>query len=88
MDGEKLMQVLRIGREKLSGKGITSAAKRVDPLRSQTGLAREAFIQRMKATFVDLYGAVAGEITAAEYAAAEALVESKFLTRQWLYRVP
>ncbi|HET7371642.1 MAG TPA: biotin/lipoate A/B protein ligase family protein [Gammaproteobacteria bacterium] len=88
MDGEKLMDVLRIGREKLSDKGIVSAAKRVDPLRSQTGLAREAIIERMKATFTGLYGAISGDITAAEYAAAEALVQSRFSTREWLYRVP
>ena len=37
MDGEKMVQVLRIGREKMSDKGTKSAAKRVDPLRSQTG---------------------------------------------------
>ena len=38
MDGQKMTEVLRIGREKISDKGITRAAKRVDPLRSQTGL--------------------------------------------------
>jgi lipoate-protein ligase A len=44
MDGEKLTKVLRIGREKISDKGITSAAKRVDPLRQQSGLSRAAII--------------------------------------------
>jgi lipoate-protein ligase A len=38
MDGEVMTEVLRIGREKLSDKGTVSAAKRVDPLRRQTGL--------------------------------------------------
>lgn len=38
MDAEKMVKVLRIGREKLSDKGTVSAVKRVDPLRSQTGL--------------------------------------------------
>ncbi len=47
MDGEKMVQVLRIGREKISDKGIASAAKRVDPLRSQTGLSRAEIIDRM-----------------------------------------
>ena len=40
LDNEKMLEVLRIGREKISDKGIASAAKRVDPLRSQTGLPR------------------------------------------------
>ncbi len=55
IDAEKMFQVLRIGREKLSDKGTTSAAKRVDPLRSQTGLPREAVIGSMFATFCRLH---------------------------------
>jgi len=88
MDGEVMAKVLRIGREKLSDKGTTSAAKRVDPLRSQTGLSRAEIIERMKQTFVSITGAVPGDITPEEYAKAEALVESKFATEAWLYRVP
>ncbi|TFC49557.1 lipoate--protein ligase family protein [Cryobacterium sp. TMT2-10] len=88
MDGEKMVQVLRIGREKLSDKGITSAAKRVDPLRSQTGLTRDEIIDRMKETFTGLYGAVSGDITEAEYARARELVETKFGTEEWIGRVP
>jgi Lipoate-protein ligase A len=88
MDGQKMVEVLRIGREKISDKGITSAAKRVDPLRSQTGLSRAEIIERMKATFTRLYGATPGDITAEEYAAAEKLVTEKFSTKAWLNRVP
>ena len=88
MDGEKMVQVLRIGREKLSDKGITSAAKRVDPLRSQTGLSRAEIIDRMKQTFTSLYGATPGDITDEEYAKAAELVESKFSTDDWIGRVP
>nr|BFF16470.1 hypothetical protein GCM10025699_77730 [Microbacterium flavescens] len=60
MDGDKMVQVLRIGREKMSDKGTTSAAKRVDPLRSQTGLPRAEIIERLKQTFTGLYGATEG----------------------------
>ena len=88
MDGQVMTEVLRIGREKLSDKGTTSAAKRVDPLRSQTGLPREAIIERLKDTFANLYGAQPGHITEEEYAEAEALVASKFATDAWLHRVP
>lgn len=88
MDGQVLTEVLRIGREKLSDKGTASAAKRVDPLRSQTGLSREEIIERFKATFANLYGATEGQITEDEYAEAEALVQSKFATDAWLHRVP
>jgi len=88
MDGQKMTEVLRIGREKISDKGITSAAKRVDPLRSQTGLSRAEIIERMKQTFTSLYGATEGDLTDAEYAEAERLVDEKFGTDEWLYRVP
>lgn len=88
MDGELMARVLRIGREKLSDKGTTSAAKRVDPLRTQTGLSRAEIISRMKATFTSLTGAIAGEITEAEMNAARELAQSKFGTAQWLNRVP
>ena len=64
MDAAKMMQVLRIGREKLSDKGTASAAKRVDPVKSQTGMERRAVIDHMKKTFLDLNGGSEGAITA------------------------
>ncbi len=88
LDGQMMTEVLRIGREKLSDKGTASAAKRVDPLRRQTGLSRAEIIERFIGTFRALTGAVDGAITAEEYAEAEALVASKFSTEQWLHRVP
>jgi lipoate---protein ligase len=88
IDAEKMVQVLRIGREKLSDKGTTSAVKRVDPLRSQTGLTRAAIIERMIETFASLYPSTPGDITPEEYAAAETLVAEKFSTPEWQARVP
>lgn len=88
IDGQAMTEVLRIGREKLSDKGTTSAAKRVDPLRSQTGLPRDEIIDRFIETFQNLYGATTGHITDEEYAEAEELVRTKFSTEQWLHRVP
>jgi lipoate-protein ligase A len=88
MDGDRMVEVLRIGREKMSDKGTKSANKRVDPLRSQTGLSRSEIIERMAGTFTDLYGASAGDVTAEELAKARQLVAEKFGTEDWLYRVP
>jgi len=88
MDGDKMVEVLRIGREKMSDKGTKSANKRVDPLRSQTGLSRAEIIERMETTFKGLYGVTSGSITADELAKAEQLVAEKFATSEWLYRVP
>ncbi len=88
MDGARMVEVLRIGREKMSDKGTKSAAKRVDPLRSQTGLSRPEIIAKMIATFKGLYGLVESDITAEELARAEQLVTEKFSTPEWLHRVP
>lgn len=88
MDAEKMVQVLRIGREKLSDKGTTSAVKRVDPLRSQTGLPREDIIRRMKEVFVSLNGGTSGKISDEEYAAAEKLAADKFGNGEWLRSIP
>lgn len=88
MNSDVMTKVLRIGREKLSDKGTTSAAKRVDPLRTQTGLSREAVIERMVQVFRQRHGGVDASVTEAEWAAARSLVETKFDSDEWIYRVP
>lgn len=88
MDGDRMVEVLRIGREKLSDKGVKSANKRVDPLRSQTGLPREQIIERLIATFRARNGLTESAITADELERIDRLVAEKFGTEEWLYRVP
>ena len=44
IDAIKMNEVLRIGMEKIRDKGTRSAVKRVDPMRSQTGLPREEIL--------------------------------------------
>lgn len=88
IDAAKMLQVLRIGREKISDKGIASAAKRVDPLRSQTGLARAAVIARMIDSFRSLHGLADQPLTDNELDEARALAKSKFETPEWTGIVP
>ncbi len=88
INGDRMVEVLRIGREKISDKGVVSANKRVDPLRSQTGLPRAEIIERMIGTFRNLYGLTSSEITRDEFEKAHRLVAEKFSTEEWLYRVP
>lgn len=83
-----MLSVLRIGKEKLSDKGITSADKRVGPLRQQTELPREEIIDHIVGTFSAKYGLTVDSITDEEMAEAEALVESRFGTRKWIYFLP
>lgn len=88
IDAEKMMECLRIGKEKIRDKGLRSAVKRVDPMKSQTGMAREAIIEVFLDHFEQKYGASRGEITTADIAAAEERCETKFNTEKWTYRLP
>lgn len=88
IDAQKMSEVLRIGREKLSDKGTRSANKRVDPMRSQTGLAREEIIAGFLEHFRSRYDTRESAYTEAELAAARELVDSKFATQEWTARVP
>lgn len=88
IDSTKMLEVLRIGREKLSDKGTLSAAKRVDPLRSQTGLPRETIIKRMIETFRLKHGLTDDHLTADELSRAEQLAHEKFATPEWTAAVP
>lgn len=88
IDADKMVDVLRIGKEKLSDKGTRSAKKRVDPLRRQTGLARSAILKAMQDVFMERYGAVESRLSEAELAEAGKRVDAKFGTDEWLNRVP
>jgi lipoate-protein ligase A len=88
IDADKMLQVLRIGREKLSDKGTKSANKRVDPVRSQTHLPREDVIASFLATFRRQFQVVDGRLTADELAEARELARTKFLSPEWTARVP
>ena len=88
IDSTKMLEVLRIGREKLSDKGTLSAAKRVDPLRSQTGLPRETIIKRMIETFRLRHGLNDDRLGAEELALAEQLAGQKFSSPEWTAAVP
>jgi len=88
IDADAMLEVLRIGREKLSDKGTKSANKRVDPLRSQTGMTREAIIESFLAHFAGRYATVPGAVRPEELDRAAALVAEKFATPAWINLVP
>jgi lipoate-protein ligase A len=83
IDAAKMLEVLRIGREKLSDKGTTSAAKRVDPLRSQTGLPREVIVARMIDMFRSRHGLSDDLLRPTELERAQALAQTKFASAAW-----
>ncbi|MGH3654939.1 lipoate--protein ligase family protein [Glutamicibacter sp.] len=88
IDAQKMTEVLRIGREKISDKGIASAVKRVDPLKSQTELGRMEIIKVMMDTFAKRTGAKVAQLDAESRLAAQELAATKFATEEWTARVP
>lgn len=88
IDAIKMNECLRIGKEKIRDKGLRSAVKRVDPMRSQTGMEREAIIEVFLQHFAEKYGATPGEITDRDLAVAQQRVDEKFATAEWTHRVP
>jgi len=88
IDAAKMLEVLRIGREKLSDKATQSANKRVDPLRSQTGLPRAAVIERMIGSFRDMYGLSDDHLRPDELGRATQLAAEKFSSAEWTGVVP
>jgi len=88
MDGDRMVEVLRIGREKISDKGVASANKRVDPLRAHTGMSKTAIEEHLVSTFSSLHSLSPGSVTDAEMERVAQLVDEKFGTPEWLHRVP
>lgn len=88
IDADMMTRVLRIGKAKIADKGIRSAKKRVDPLKSQTGSSRAEIIDTLIETFSQRYGAQPAELSEADLEAAQSLVDTKFGTDEWTHRVP
>jgi lipoate-protein ligase A len=86
MDPGEMVRVLRIGREKLRDKATASAAKRVSPLVRQTGLGRAEIVAHLFGHFQGTFGGTVGELTAAELAAAERLVATKYGHPDWTHQ--
>ena len=87
IDAGAMTRVLRIGREKLPGKGIPSAVKRVDPLCRQTRLPRAEIIDTLAAHFRRRYGLTPDAVTGGELRAARELARTKFASSEWTARV-
>jgi lipoate-protein ligase A len=88
MSPDEMLRVLRIGREKLSDKGIPSAAKLVSPLRRQTDLPRTAIVAHLIESFRQRFGLTDTAVTSAEWQDAERLVQEKYGTEPWTHDLP
>jgi lipoate---protein ligase len=83
-----MLEVLRVGKEKLSDKGVTSADKRVAPLRQQTSLSRAAIIEHMVEQFQGRFGLADDVLNQDEIAEAEERVRERFGKPAWIHYLP
>ena len=83
-----MLEVLRTGKEKLSDKGVTSADKRVAPLRQQTSLPRAAIIEHMVEQFRRRFGLEEDGPHSDEIAEAEKRARKQFGMPTWTHYLP
>ncbi|MCH4159762.1 MAG: lipoate--protein ligase family protein [Bifidobacterium sp.] len=84
IDAEKMSRILRISREKMRYKAVQSAVKRVDPLRSQSGLGREEIIGKLIAFLLStIPGAHTGTVPSPIRQTAAVLDATRFSQDSW-----
>ena len=88
MNVEIVDQLIRLGRDRLSERGVRSAEKSVSPLAWFTPLGCEDVARHMEDSFRRAFDATDGSLTAAEVAAADQLVRDKYSTAAWINRIP
>lgn len=88
MSSGMMLEVLRIGQEKLSDKGVASAAKRVAPLGEGLDLPRHTIMERLEDGFRERHGGAPDTIRADERREAEARVRDRYGTEAWTYLLP
>jgi len=88
MNTQLMARVLRIGKEKLSDKGVQSADKRVGPLRQQTDLDRDVIIHHLVGHFRARFGLADDHLRPHEIEDARNRVAERFGTEAWLRVLP
>jgi lipoate-protein ligase A len=88
MDVELVPQLIRIGRERVSERGVRSANKAVSPLSWFTSLSCAETTRHLERFFGDEFDAGLSELSTDELEAASELVAEKYGTPAWVERLP
>jgi len=88
MDVELLPQLIRIGRERVSERGVRSADKSVSPLSWFTSLGCAETTRQLEKSFGDEFTTTTSELSSEELKAADDLVAAKYATQEWVNRLP
>ena len=83
LDPALVPRLIRIGRDRVSARGVRSAEKEVSPLSRFTDLAQKD----VEAALAAQLSTSPGELPAEELAAARELAASKYATPEWLDRI-
>jgi len=87
MDSALMPRLIRLGRERLSERGVRSADKAVSPLSEFTSMDCAGVARHMARSFRAEFHARAGELSQAELDAAIELAKTKYATPGWIYRL-
>lgn len=88
IDAVRMIQVLRISREKLADKAVQSAAKRVDPLKSQTNLSRDELCSALQSQALEMLpSAHLSELDEVTLEQARQLAREKFESFAWTHAI-
>jgi len=88
MEVELLPRLIRIGRDRVSERGVRSAEKPVSPLSWFTSLSCAETTLHLERFFAQDFSVRRSELSSQEIAAAQGLVEEKYGTPAWVNRLP
>jgi lipoate-protein ligase A len=88
MDRGLLPRLIRIGRERLSERGVRSADKAVSPLSEFTSMRCTEVARHMERSFAAEFHARPSEVSQEELDAAIELAKTKYATPGWVNRLP
>jgi len=88
MDVKLVGQLIRIGRDRLSERGVRSAEKEVSPLSWFTQLSCADVTTHMERSFEAAFAARRSALTQSEVELASSLVDTKYATPAWIERLP
>jgi lipoate-protein ligase A len=88
MDVQLLPRLIRVGRERVSERGVRSAEKAVSPLSWFTSLTCAETTDHLQRFFREEFDAGTTELQAAELETAGELMATKYATPAWVNRLP
>jgi lipoate-protein ligase A len=87
IDPDLVPRLIRIGRERVSPRGVRSAQKTVSPLARWLPMARDRVLESLAACFLARYPARFGTLDGEELSCAHRLALEKYRKKEWIDRI-